>query len=104
MALRSCRFVFCMLGKLLIPRRKASSSFFEKKEPKKLFSVWLRFAATLGSLRPDCVFAARRRWNGRSDPRAPMEKSFFGSFFSKKKNCLLPTACLAFASHGTKIF
>jgi hypothetical protein len=31
---------------------KASGSFFEKKEPKKLFSIWLRFGAGLGSLRP----------------------------------------------------
>jgi hypothetical protein len=44
---------------------KARSSFFEKKEPKKLFSVWLRFEGRLGSLRPEGVFAARLGGQGK---------------------------------------
>jgi hypothetical protein len=74
----------------------ARSSFFEKKEPKKLLSVWLRFAARLGSLRPDVVFGARKAGvavtGGRALPR--LEQSFFGSFFSKKEplpSCRLPS-------------
>jgi hypothetical protein len=39
--------------------QKVSGSFFEKKEPKKLFSLWLWFGAGLGSLRPEGVFGER---------------------------------------------
>jgi hypothetical protein len=49
--------------------RKASSSFFEKKEPKKLLSICGR----------------RRRGTHAGTRRNPREKSFFGSFFSKKE-------------------
>jgi mono/diheme cytochrome c family protein len=71
---------------------KKVSSFFEKKEAKKLLLIWLRFAARLGSLRSegffadrfsmDCFAALAVTW-GWALPRA--EKSFFGSFFSKKE-------------------
>jgi hypothetical protein len=54
-------------------RFKQAVLFFEKKEPKKLFSPWSRRVAT-------CV--PRRR-------HKQMDKSFFGSFFSKKE--LLPS-------------
>jgi hypothetical protein len=50
--------------------RKEESSFFEKKEAKKLLSIWRALDAT----------------------RASGEKSFFGSFFSKKERACL--ACL----------
>jgi hypothetical protein len=74
-----------------------SSSFFEKKEPKKLLSVWLRSAAARGSLRPEIAFGARSRWlavAGVPTTRMQGEKSFFGSFFSKKEllpSCHLPS-------------
>jgi hypothetical protein len=49
--------------------RQASSSFFEKKEPKKLLPIWAR----------------------RGHSRVPGEQSFFASFFSKKEDsCFLP--------------
>jgi hypothetical protein len=53
-----------------VSSRKEESSFFEKKEAKKL-----------------CPFAA-----GFIDHRASCEKSFFASFFSKKEDsfCRLP--------------
>jgi hypothetical protein len=38
---------------------REESSFFEKKEAKKLLSVWLRFGGRLGSLRPEGVFGAK---------------------------------------------
>jgi hypothetical protein len=56
--------------------RKASSSFFEKKEPKKLFSPGARVASS-----------ARL-----------MDKSFLGPFFSKKG--LLAFLPLAFLSQA----
>jgi hypothetical protein len=56
---------------------KEESSFCEQKEAKKLFSPWTRRAAKRGPLRS----------------HQQMDKSFFGSFFSKKEllaSCRLP--------------
>jgi hypothetical protein len=52
---------------------KASSSFFEKKEPKKLFSI--------------C--RCQRRGTDIATRRAQVGKSFFASFFSKKEDSSL---------------
>jgi hypothetical protein len=54
--------------------KAGSSSFFEKKEPKKLLS-------TGGRQRIGTDVAARRNQG---------EKSFFASFFSKKEDSCLP--------------
>jgi hypothetical protein len=69
------------------PHEKASSSFFEKKEPKKLFlfRVWgcgggeARKSWMLGCAGHDGKLA-----------RAPRNKSFLQSFFSKKRPLALP--------------
>jgi hypothetical protein len=60
--------------------RQASSSFFEKKEPKKLLSI-CRFQRIGPSV------ATRQALSG---------KSFFASFFSKKEDACLTAACLRF--------
>jgi hypothetical protein len=75
--------------------RKASSSFFEKKEPKKLFS-------TLGDASDHAVGEAIQLFACLPCPKHPMGpqtaahqsrpkpngKKFFWFFFFKKKNCL----------------
>jgi hypothetical protein len=61
---------------------RQASSFFEKKEAKKLLPIWTRRAAT--------------REPQRRHPE--MDKSFFGSFFSKKELlAFLPLAFLPLA-------
>jgi hypothetical protein len=65
--------------------RKASSSFFEKKEPKKLLSI--------------C--GHRRRSSRLSARRVQGEKSFFASFFQKKKTLAFPYRLPSFFGFST---
>jgi hypothetical protein len=56
--------------------KEASSSFFDKKEPKKLLS-----------------FPARQhRGTNLATRRNQMDKSFFASFFSNKEDSCLPSS------------
>jgi hypothetical protein len=73
-----------------------SSSFFEKKEPKKLLSV---LASVRGKARQ---FEAAMRvrvepvedLTGLGAHRAPGGEKFFWFFFFKKRTACLPAACL----------
>jgi hypothetical protein len=58
-------------------RQEGSSSFFEKKEPKKLFSLWSRRIS---------MCEPQRQHRG--------AKSFFASFCSQKEDSCLPATCL----------
>jgi hypothetical protein len=61
--------------------KKASSSFFEKKEPKKLLLAWRPLHDNARhhkhALGPQTAAPLRKP--------GQMDKSFFGSFFSKKE-------------------
>jgi hypothetical protein len=61
---------------------RQASSFFEKKEAKKLFSPWSRFASGARQFEDEKLVRDARQ----------TDKSFFGSFFSKKE--LLAATCL----------
>jgi hypothetical protein len=86
-------------------RKQASSSFFEKKEPKKLLSAWRplrrntrrRRMGETHRLSPSPNEPSGLKLPHLAANRSQTDKSFFGSFFSKKELLafpLLPAACL----------
>jgi hypothetical protein len=74
-------------------RSKQESSFFEKKEAKKLLSIWypsLPRSAPVGWVKPITSASPQTPPSGLKLPplatnRSQTEKSFFASFFQKKK-------------------